>query len=189
MRTAARSGLNQAHCPHRGFLRTVQHCPQSIARPAQPPGSSQAAATTPMSALAAQRCAMRAAAPAAATQAAARPAAPLLPPRRGAAAAPRRRLAPVRAEPFNEGAAQVRRLVDRDRKELNLDELEAAFGEDPAPSAAAPSSAAAADAAGSSSAAPAAAPRSPFQVNSSQAGACSCMLMPPIAGPVTAVAV
>lgn len=124
-----------------------------------------------MSSLAAQRCGFRTAAPAAAPQGVARSAAPLLPARRAAAAAPRRRLAPVRAEPFNEGAAQVRRLVDRDRKELNLDDLEAAFGEDPAPSAAAPS-AAAADAAGSSSAASAAAARSPFQVNSSQAGGC-----------------
>lgn len=127
-----------------------------------------------MASLVAQRPGARAAAPAAAAQRAALPAAPLLPARRGAAAAPRRRLAPVRAEPFNEGAAQVRRLVDRDRKELNLDELEAAFGEDPAPSAAAPSSAAAANAAGSSSAAPEAAPRSPFNVNSAQAGGSSC---------------
>ncbi|KAL4860140.1 hypothetical protein ACK3TF_000343 [Chlorella vulgaris] len=44
----------------------------------------------------------------------------------------------VRAEPdrpWNEGAAQVRRLVDRDRKELDLDELEAQFAEDPSASA------------------------------------------------------
>ncbi|PRW58807.1 hypothetical protein C2E21_2534 [Chlorella sorokiniana] len=122
-----------------------------------------------MASLAAQRCGTRAAAPAAAAQGTARPGAPRLPARGPAAAAARRRLAPVRAEPFNEGAAQVRRLVDRDRKELNLDELEAAFGDEPASSSAAPSSAAAADAAGSSSAAPDAPPRSPFNVNSAQA--------------------
>ena len=119
--------------------------------------------------LAAQPCGTRSAA--AAPQRPARPAGAVLPPRTAAAAATRRRLAPPRAEPFNEGAAQVRRLVARDRKELDLDDLAAAFGEDPVPSsAAAPANAAAADAAGSSGSAPAAPPRSPFQVNSSQAG-------------------
>lgn len=80
----------------------------------------------------------------------------------------RRRLAP----PLPQGAAQVRRLVDRDRKELNLDELEATFAEDPA---VAPSSAAAADASSSgvkpAAAAPEPTPKSPFQVNSTPAGA------------------
>lgn len=66
---------------------------------------------------------------------------------------------------------QVRRLVDRDRKELNLDELEAAFGAEPSPSAAAPVNAAAADGAVSSGGTAAAATRSLSQVNSSQAGA------------------
>lgn len=82
----------------------------------------------------------------------------------------RGQLQPARAEPFNEGAAQVRRLVDRDRKELNLDELEATFAEDPA---VAPSSAAAADASSSgvkpAAAAPEPTPKSPFQVNSTPA--------------------
>lgn len=76
----------------------------------------------------------------------------------------RRRVQPARAEPqWNEGAAQVRRLVDRDRKELDLDDLEATFAEDPAPT----SSAASEDAASGS--AEEATPRSPFQATSSAA--------------------
>lgn len=59
--------------------------------------------------------------------------------------------------------SQVRRLVDRDRKELNLDELEAAFGADP--SAATPTSAAAADEQGSVDAAS----TRRLQIDSSQA--------------------
>ncbi len=84
-------------------------------------------------------------------------------------------LLPARAASFNEGAAQVRRLVDRDRKELSLDELEATFAEEAVPGASAPTApASAAEADGSPVAAPAAAPagaRSPFQVVSSAAGA------------------
>lgn len=55
----------------------------------------------------------------------------------------------------------MRRLVDRDRKELDLDDLEAAFGADPA-AAATPSSAADADSSGEAA--------TSFMVNSSQAG-------------------
>lgn len=80
----------------------------------------------------------------------------------------------ARAASFNEGAAQVRRLVDRDRKELSLDELEATFAEEAVPGASAPSApASAAEADGSPVAAPTAAPpaaRSPFQAVSSASG-------------------
>jgi hypothetical protein len=56
----------------------------------------------------------------------------------------------------------VRRLVDRDRKELDLDDLEATFAEDPAPSSSAASDAA-------SDTQEPATPRSPFQATSSAA--------------------
>ena len=106
------------------------------------------------------------------------PATPLPAARRQVAA---RRLRPARAADFNEGAAQVRRLVDRDRKELSLDELEATFAEEAVPGVAAPTSpASAAEADGAATVAPAPPAAaaaagvkavSPFQVNSSVAGA------------------
>lgn len=84
---------------------------------------------------------------------------------------------PARAGNFNEGAAQVRRLVDRDRKELSLDELELTFAEEAVPSASAPTApSSAAEADGSPVAAtppvvtaPGTVPVSNFQVNSSAA--------------------
>eukprot|EP00887_Chlorella_sp_A99_P000659 scaffold5.g659.t1 len=93
---------------------------------------------------------------------------PALLARRPAAVTGRRVAA--RAEPFNEGAAQVRRLLDRDRKELDYDELEASFGAQPDT----PRSASEADAqpAPSSSGAPSAGPprtASPFTASSSAA--------------------
>lgn len=76
-------------------------------------------------------------------------------------------------EPFNEGAAQVRRLVQRDRKELLgnqqdiLDKYKTEFGDGNEEAAAAPVAAAPVAAASSSAAAPASSSSSPFAPSSS----------------------
>ena len=81
----------------------------------------------------------------------------------------------VRISPFDEGSRQVRRLVDRDRKQMDLDELEATFAEDAGPAAVSPSSAAEADVSSTSAESVAAvagdSTRNLTQVNSSAAGA------------------
>ena len=96
---------------------------------------------------------------------------------RRSAASSRRQLQRVKVSPFDEGSAQVRRLVDRDRKQMDLDELEATFAEDAGPAAVSPSSAAEADVSSTSAASVAAvagdATRNLTQVNSSAAGACT----------------
>lgn len=98
-----------------------------------------------------------------------------------------------RAEPFSETAAQVRRLLDRDRKEMNYEELERSFSSQPDT----PASASAADSQPSTSAPAPPPPRpvNPFEASStaaSVAGArgvgCRGGLLPSLVGLAGAVA-